>query len=443
MLVYVVSLGCPKNFVDTEIMAGTLLKNGHALTFDRSEADLTLINTCAFLPAARAEAYSAIKSAISWKKRKKNRKIAVAGCLTGWDKDQKVRAEFPEVDYWNGVDDVERISSTIEGAATTATGEPSYIYNENTARLQLTLPHVAYLKIADGCNNRCAYCSIPNIRGRLRSRTAASCVAEAKNLLANGVKELVVIAQDVTAFGMDNHSGENLETLLGQLDALEGDFWIRLLYTHPAHYTGSLIESLANSRHVLRYLDIPLQHISDRLLRAMGRKVGGAETLALLSRLRAAMPDVSIRTTFITGLPGETEEEFAELKELVSTFKFHRLGVFEYAPEPGTPAAAMPDQVPNAVARKRAGELMKIQKSISRARNRSLIGTTLTALIDEADATGKNCAGRGFEDAPEIDNCVYIKSRRKLREGDFIKVRITGAGDYELFAEAINPKEDI
>ncbi len=436
MNVFLVSLGCPKNFVDTEVMAGTLLKSGCGITFDQREADITLINTCAFLPSAREESYKAIRDAVRWKKRKPGRRVAVAGCLIEWDKKSEAKAMFPEVDSWSGIDGVAKIAETLDND-TNFPGAPApcYLYDENTPRILLTMPHVAYLKIADGCNNRCAYCSIPNIRGVLRSRPLASCVQEAKNLLAGGVREIVVIAQDVTCYGADNESGDNLEKLLLELDKLPGEFWIRLLYTHPAHYTDGLIEVIKNSRHVLHYLDIPLQHISDRILKSMGRIAGKTRTLELLNKLRAAMPDLAVRTTFITGLPGETEEEFSELRQFVSDFKFHRLGVFEYAPEPDTPAAVMPDQVPAKVALKRSKELMTLQMEISKKLNQELIGREMTVLIDEAD--GKNGVGRGTADAPEIDNAIYVKSSKKLREGEFVRVRITGGDEYDLQAEVV------
>ncbi|MDD4817984.1 MAG: 30S ribosomal protein S12 methylthiotransferase RimO [Victivallaceae bacterium] len=437
MNVFLVSLGCPKNFVDTEVMAGTLLKSGCGITFDQREADITLINTCAFLPSAREESYQAIRDAVRWKKRKSGRRVAVAGCLIEWDKKDEAKALFPEVDSWSGIDGVAQIAETLDrGANFPGAPSPRYLYNENTPRILLTMPHVAYLKIADGCNNRCAYCSIPNIRGTLRSRSLASCVQEAKNLLAGGVREIVVIAQDVTCYGADNRSGDSLEKLLAELDKLSGDFWIRLLYTHPAHYTDGLIETIKNSRHVLHYLDIPLQHISDRILKSMGRIAGKAQTLELLAKLRAAMPDLAVRTTFITGLPGETEAEFAELCQFINDFKFHRLGVFEYAPEPNTAAAGMPNQVPAEIAAKRADDLMTMQRTISKKLNQALVGREMTVLIDEAN--GKNGVGRGTADAPEIDNAIYVKSSKRLREGEFVRVRITGGDEYDLQAEVIN-----
>lgn len=433
--VFIESLGCPKNFVDTEVMAGTLLSGGYDLTFDQSEADITLINTCAFLPAAREESYAAIEEALSWKREKpSNRRVVVCGCLIQWDSGREFLTRYPEVDLWSGVDGVGEICRSLASVPsvklTGESAEPGYLYNEGTARLQLTAPHVAYLKIADGCDNCCSYCSIPKIRGRLRSRSISSCVKEAENLLKSGVKELIVIAQDVTAFGMDNGSGETLMGLLRELDGLEGDFWIRLLYTHPAHYSEELITFLSDSEHVLRYLDIPLQHISSRLLMDMGRKADGAATRKLLNVLRDRIPGVVLRTTFITGLPGETEADYRELYEFVRDFRFDRLGVFEYSAEPGTRAAGLPGQVDHALARSRALSLMELQRGISSERNRGLIGRKFRVLTDAGH--GKRGIGRAYFDAPEIDSCIEISSSRPLKSGRFYNVEITSAGDYDL-----------
>ena len=290
--VFLVSLGCPKNLVDTELLAGALLSSNRHITFDDRQADIYIINTCAFIPAARKEAEEAIKTAVKWKKRvkKMTRHIIVAGCLPQYDKGGDYRKLYPEVDVWMGVNNIpelEKIIKSFDQADEKIIPEiaenPNYLYNHTEPRLQLTLPHMAYLKIADGCNNHCSYCAIPSIRGELRSRTIVSVVAEAKILIENGVKELVIIAQDITVFGHDRpQDNENLAKLLQQLEALEGDFKLRLLYTHPAHYTDELIEVIKNSKKILPYLDMPLQHISDRILKDMNRHVTKEQVLALL-----------------------------------------------------------------------------------------------------------------------------------------------------------------
>ena len=436
--VYLVSLGCPKNLVDSEVMAGVLLTNGILLNFDKNSAEYYLINTCAFLPGARSECESAIEEGIRWKKRHPEvRKLIVAGCLIQQDKEKLIRSKYPEVDAWSGVDGVADIFKTFKAAkAGYTTGDadkPTYLYDENTPRLQLTLPHVAYLKISDGCDNCCAYCSIPLIRGGLRSRSIESVLAEAKNLIANNVKELIVIAQDVTAYGADLNDGTTLAKLLHEMDKLEGDFFIRLLYTHPAHYTDEFFAEYAVNRHIVPYLDIPLQHINSDILRKMGRKTDRSTIEKVLQKIRAARPETAIRTTFITGLPGEGEEEFAELMEFAKEQKFARLGVFSYSPEPGTPAAARTDRVESSVAEERAEKIMLQQENIALEYNQSLINKTVTVICDEAD--GRNGAGRTLADAPEIDNIVYFTGNKRLQAGEIYQVLITEAETFDLYGK--------
>ncbi len=437
--VFLVSLGCSKNLVDTEVIAGTLLTSGRTLVFTPEEANLYIINTCAFIPAAREEAFDAIREGIEWKKESSGRKLVVAGCLTEWDKSGEITGRYPEVDLWTGVNQVAAIAELLDGSRPLPGRRetPTYLYDENTPRLQLTLPHLAHLKIADGCDNRCTYCSIPGIRGTLRTRPMESVLREARNLLDGGVRELLVIAQDVTAYGHDRPGdGETLAGLLEKLDALDGDFTIRLLYTHPAHYTPELIDFLARpGTKVLPYLDMPLQHISDRILRAMNRHVTRAEIEALLTRLRERIADLTLRTTFITGFPGETEEEFAELETFLKKFKFERCGVFPYSPEPDTPAAAFADRVSAETAEARAEKLMKVQRAIMKKANRSWIGREVRMLVDEID--GRAAIGRASMDAPEIDNRIVALAPRRLRTGDFARVRITAADSYEFTGEIL------
>ena len=432
--VYFVSLGCPKNLVDTEVLAGILLSSGLNITFDAKEADVYLINTCAFLPSAREEAFEEIRKAVNWKKRakKQSRRIAVAGCLPQYGTDNPFKDKFPEVDFWLGVNDIPKIAEILQNSESSeaSSSNPVYLYDHNTPRLQLTVPHMAYLKIADGCNNCCTYCAIPHIRGKLRTRTQQSVVAEAENLISNGVKELVIVAQDVTVFGHDRpESGESLSTLLQELDKLDGDFRIRLLYTHPAHYTDELIETLKNSKHVMHYLDMPLQHISDRVLKAMNRHVTQARVREVISGLRKAMPDLVLRTTFITGFPGESEAEFEELKEFIREMRFERCGVFPYSAEAGTKAAEMAEQIDFEVACERADELMEIQTAIMDEYQQSMIGKVIEVIAD--DAENSRAVGRGVADAPEIDNMVVFGGK-KLKTGKFYNVRIEAVSDYDL-----------
>ncbi|MBE6358983.1 MAG: 30S ribosomal protein S12 methylthiotransferase RimO [Lentisphaerae bacterium] len=432
---FIAALGCPKNLVESELISGAFLAAGDSICFDPEDADVYLINTCAFLPEARGEAAAELTDAVEWKKSAPGRRIAVAGCLMNHPQFPEFKEHFKEVDLWCQVNDTARLRDLLfNDAIPSPAGEKcTYLCDETMPRIQLTLPHVAYLKICDGCNNCCSYCAIPNLRGELRSRKLASVLAEAETLVKNGVKELIVIAQDITAYGHDLDSGETLAKLLVELDKLPGNFTIRLLYTHPAHYTAELISVLANATKILPYLDMPLQHISDRILTAMNRHTDGTHIRELISKLRSAIPNLTLRTTFITGLPGETEEEFAELCQFVKDSAFERMGVFAFAPEPGTPAAKMPDQIPLEVAEERAAKLMEIQKNIMKRAQRKKIGSIQRVLIDQID--GGTAYARGSADAPDIDNLILIPAQRTMKPGSFINVKIIKTAGCDLIAE--------
>ncbi len=435
-LVYIVSLGCPKNFVDTEVMAASLITGGFGITPSPSNADVYLVNTCAFIPTAREEAEEFIAEALQWKKKKaRKRKVVISGCLNQWDTEGVYRKEFPEVDMWMGVNDVAEIgrllSELFAGEHTEFNYETAeYLYDDTTPRIQLTLPHYAYVKISEGCDNCCAYCSIPKIRGRLRSRTIASVVKEAENLIQYGTKELILIGQDITAFGVDNNTG-SLSELIRTLDKLPGDFKIRLLYTHPAHFTNELVDVIASSSHVMPYVDMPLQHISDHILTAMGRKVTKQRVEELIVMLREKIPGIVIRTTFITGFPGETEADYNELRDFVEKYKFERLGVFPYYPEPETPAAAMPEQVSAQTALARSEELMELQSKISLNNNKKLVGKEIDVIVDSFN-DDDIAIGRSYMDAPEIDNCIYAEVAPEVNPGDMVRVEILSCTEYDL-----------
>ena len=436
-IVYVVSLGCPKNLVDTEVMTGILVSNGFFLTMDPDQADIYLINTCAFIPSARAEATEALEEAQAWKEEAPDeRKIIIAGCLIQWDKQESYRKQFPIVDLWIGVDQVPNIARLLKeikpGLNYIRNETPTFLYDEKIPRLQLTLPHIAYLKIADGCDNRCSYCAIPDIRGNMRSRSLQSVVSEAETALNNDATELLIMAQDITTFGDDREDNEDLSALLLEIDKLEGNFWIRLLYTHPAHFPQKLIDTIAACKHVLPYVDMPMQHISAKLLNSMHRHISEADTRDLLKRMRRGIPNLAIRTTFITGLPGETEEDFKMLKDFIIEQEFERLGVFSYSPEPDTPAAGFPDQVPHALAEARAAELMEIQAKISLKKNKLLVGDEFDVIVDFIEEFG--AIGRTYMDAPEIDNVVVLENICDLTPGQVYKTVITDADTYELTA---------
>lgn len=437
--VRIVSLGCAKNLVDTEIAAAALLIRGFAFTDDEKEADLLFINTCAFLASARKEAEAEIIHAEAWKKRRAGRKIIVAGCIVSWDTDGAFRAKHPEVDAWcsiRSVDDIGRIAAeTIGknggGCFFDGGGKP-YLYSHATPRLQLTPPHYAYLKIADGCDNRCTYCKIPDIRGPLRSRTVEDVIKEAENLLKNGVRELIVIAQDTSAFGRDRYGKPKLAELLDGLDRFDGEYLIRLMYLHPASINDELLSAMARCKHLIRCLEIPIQHVSDRILKAMHRKIGGEETKAVIRKLRFDL-GFDLRTTFMLGFPGETDEDFRELLDFVREIRFTRLGAFVFSPEDGVPAAAMPGRPSARVAGKRLKELMELQAGISLEANNALTGREADVIVDEILPRGK-AAGRLFADAPEIDNTVRVKGLKKgeAQVGDFIKIRVESAAEYEI-----------
>ena len=432
--VYFVSLGCPKNLVDSQIISGCLLAQGAAWAYTPDEATLYIINTCAFLPEAREEACREIEEAVNWKNSLPgDRRIIVCGCLSQYDKDSAFASRYPEVDVWAGVDDLERIADIVENKAQVSR-TTEYLYTSDTPALQLTMPHTAYIKISDGCNNFCSYCAIPNLRGRVRSRRQDDIVREAENLIANGASELIITAQDITVYGCDHpERKENIATLLTALDELEGDFGIRLLYTHPAHYTDEFFDVLGRMKHLIPYIDIPLQHISDRILKSMNRHVDQPRIREIIGRLRETVPGITIRTTFITGLPGESEEEFAELENFLKEMKFDRVGVFPFSPEPGTPAAGMPDQIPFEIAEKRAAKLMANQKKRMRSANRKLIGTVQQVTIDSVEEG--YAVARGNADAPDIDNLIYVDTAgRRVKNGQKIEVEVCDIDGSDLIA---------
>ncbi len=441
-MVALVSLGCPKNFVDTEIAAGSIFGNGLGVTGDEDDADIMLINTCAFIDSARADSFAAIERAVKWKKKRAGRKLVVAGCLIGWKKIEEVKARYPEVDLWTSVDSVANLGTLLskldreEVAEAPAFERPHYLYDEKTARVQLTPPHYAYLKIADGCDNCCAYCSIPLLRGGLRSRTEKSVISEARQLLDNGVRELILIAQDTGAFRRETGETDALAKLLGKLDALPGDYRLRLMYLHPSTVTDRLVGTLADCSHLARCIEMPIQHISDRILLSMGRHVGEKATREAVRRIREEA-SCAIRTTFLVGFPGETPEDFNLLKDFVAEQKFERMGAFPYSPEEDTRAAGFPDPVPGKVAQARYKKLMEIQKEISWTANQNLIGRKVEAIVDALDKRGK-AFGRTMLDAPEIDNGLILRHCPKgLKPGDFVEAVVASADAYDVEADVV------
>ena len=435
-LVRIVSLGCPKNFVDTEQAAASLFMHGFGIASTDDEADVMFINTCAFLASAREEAAETLRYAENWKQAKPDRVIICGGCIVSWDRDGAFRRGFPAVDSWLPPACGHDLGGVIETALSSADKAPVCAPDLDAARFQLTPRHYAWLRISDGCCNHCSYCLIPSIRGELRSRSMKSVVSEADNLLRSGVKELLVIAQDTAGYGMDFDGRSHLPELLKSLDSFSGDYLIRLMYLHPVHITRELIDAMCGTKHLVRCLEIPIQHVADGVLRRMNRHIGEKRQRAVLDELREK--GFAIRTTLMTGFPGETEEDFRNLRRYVEEMKFERLGVFAWSEEPGTPAAAMKGKVPGEERERRRDVLMTAQKKISRSLNRSLLGRECEVIVDRL-LPGGEARGRTMLDVPGIDNDVTVKGLpKKIRghrgpiPGSRIFIRVEHAGIYGI-----------
>ncbi len=432
-----VSLGCPKNQVDAEMMLQALADAGFVITPDEAEADAIIVNTCGFIEEAKAEAIENILEVARYKKTGRLKALVVTGCLAERYRDD-VTEEIPEVDVVVGIGANDRIprivADAIEGKRENAYGKKEEL-NLEAPRMLTTPPYTAYLKLADGCDNCCTYCAIPAIRGRFRSREMAKVVEEARGLAAKGVRELTLVAQDTTRYGEDLCGKSLLPDLLKELAKIDGIRWIRMLYTYPERITDELLEVMANEEKVLPYLDIPIQHCNGEILRRMNRR-GDRESLsALLEKIRRRLPGVTLRTTLITGFPGETEEQFCELAEFVKQQRFDRLGCFAYSAEEDTPAASFPDQVAEQVKRDRMELIMNDQLTIVQEKNAEKLGKELEVLIEGYDDYIKCYYGRSAADAPEVDGKVFFLSTRPLVIGDFVKVRVNDTLEYDLLGE--------
>ncbi len=443
--IYVISLGCAKNLVDTEVMCGGLAVAGFVLTNIEAAADVMLINTCGFIADARTEADAVIRNALRWKRGRRRRKVVVSGCIPQRNLGE-ARAAYPGVDLFLGLDDVpvaaDRISALLAGKSEAGREKgferSTYVYDHTTPRLQLTPQNFAYVNIAEGCDHHCRFCAIPRIRGHFRSRAPESIVDECGMLLQQGVRELNLIAQDTTRYGADSGTA-GLAELLHRLDALPGEFWLRVLYTHPRHFSEEIMAAFGECAHLVPYVDMPLQHISDKILRGMGRGMNGASTRALMERIRQEIADVAVRTTFLVGYPGETDADFAELLEFVRAYRFDRLGVFVFSPEADTPSAAMTEGlVPPELAVERQRQLLEAQQHISLERNRDMLGRTVTVLAEGLEGEGQ-FVGRTMADAPEVDNLVHFTSSRDAVETGLVPVVITEADAYDLFGTVSEP----
>ncbi len=465
--VSIISLGCAKNLIDSEIMVGHLMAAGMSVIPEAEKADAVIVNTCSFITSAKEESIQAIletNEQRGLRKKRRDQKLIVAGCMA-----QRFAKELPdampEVDAFIGLDQVTKVAPLIEqlcthqrekgeAPVTDVSRRSTFIPDFNTPRFRLTPRHTAYVKIAEGCNHPCTFCIIPQIRGRHRSRTIDSVVREVRQLVADGVKEINLISQDTTYFGMDRWAehagprakvdsarGDSLSLLLRELDAIEGDFWIRLLYTHPAHWSDELIRTIAECPKVARYIDIPLQHISDHMLAEMKRETSSQHIRDLVKALRAGIPDITLRTTFIVGFPGETAADFDELLGFIRETRFERLGVFRYSQEEGTKAAKREDQLSEKIKDKRWHAAMALQQEIAREVGAARVGETVRVLVDSPGIA------RAMGDAPDIDGRVYVS--RTIPTGEFADVEITGVRDYDLLAlpqgespmRAVAPKE--
>ena len=439
MKVGFVSLGCPKNQLDTEVMLHEVATAGYEITPEETEADVVIINTCGFIESAKREAIENILDVAWLKKHRSLRAIVVTGCLAERYREQLLE-ELPEIDAVLGVGSIHNIVEAIEAVTVKKKKGSKRKYtsfeDKETVRLGgdriLTTPeYTAYLKIAEGCDNRCAYCAIPSIRGKFRSRPIEDLVAEAKQWEALGVRELNIVAQDTTRYGLDLYGEYRLAELLQRLTAETTIPWLRLLYCYPDKITPELVAEMRDNPRVLKYIDLPMQHISDSVLRAMNRHGDGAMIREVVQTLRQQIPDIVIRTTFITGFPGETERDFEELCEFVRDMKFERVGVFPFSPEEGTPAADM-EFVDSEIAQARAQQLEMIQSAIMDDYNAAMLGKVETVLVDGYDEDMGQFYGRTYADSPEIDSRVWIASQEALVEGTFVKVCIDGVIDGEL-----------
>lgn len=432
--VYIQTLGCPKNLVDSEIMAGVLQKEGFRLTSREKDAEIIILNTCSFILPAREESVAEALRLAEYKKKGSCRRLVMAGCLP--QRYGELETGFPEVDLYLGTGSIDRIALLLAGLDEPSIGRPDFLMNAAMPRRVLSPPHIAYLKISEGCSNCCSYCAIPSIRGRLRSRGIEDILREVQDLAGNGARELIVIAQDTTSFGRDRKGSPGIETLLKEISALEGNFWIRLMYTYPARITKKLLETIAAGEKICNYIDMPIQHINDDILKSMGRRGSGRQIRKVIGEARAIIPGLSLRTSIIAGYPGETKKRFIELLEFVREARFEHLGAFGYSPEEGTKAVQLRGRVPAREIERRKEILLNEQAEISREKNLALVGSVQEIIIDGKDhGPDYSYQGRTRGQAPEVDGMVFIKTRNRLRRGDIIRGRITGADYYDLFAE--------
>ncbi len=428
--VSVITLGCSKNTVDSERLMRQIQLNDIPMTDDPNKADTVIINTCGFIEAAKEESVNTILQAVALKNSGKLKKLIVAGCLSERYMND-LKNEIPEVDVYFGTEKYEEIIKELGG---------KFKYELLGERLLSTPSHTAYLKISEGCDHPCSFCAIPLMRGKHQSRPMESLIEETEFLASNGTKELILIAQDTTDYGKDIYGKKNLSELLNKLSEVKGIEWIRLMYAYPSHFPDDVIEVIADNPKILKYVDIPLQHISDNVLKSMRRGVTSRQTYNLLYKLRKRIPDITLRTTFIVGYPNETKKDFEQLVDFVKEIKFDRVGVFTFSVEENTSSFILGDPVPKVEKERRKETLMEIQSQISLEKNKSYVDKTLKVLLESKES--EYYVGRSYRDAPEVDGEVLFKSERKLKPGNFYDVKITDYDEYDLYGEVILKEEN-
>ena len=435
MKILFISLGCDKNLAESEEMLGLLTAGGHEITDDETQADAIVINTCCFIKDAKEESVETILEMAEYKKTGSCHALIVTGCMA--QRYQKeIIEEVPEVDAVLGTtsygDIVKALEEAVAGNHFEEFRDIDYLPDTGSKRVLTTGGHFGYLKIAEGCDKHCTYCIIPKLRGKFRSVPMERLIAQAEDMAEQGVKELILVAQETTVYGKDLYGKKSLHILLKKLCEIRGIRWIRILYCYPEEIYDELIETIRDEKKICHYLDIPIQHASDRILKRMGRRTSKQELIDIVGKLRKEIPDIVLRTTLITGFPGETEEDHEELKEFVDEMEFDRLGVFTYSPEENTPAAEMADQVPEEVKEERRDELMELQQEISYDRGQDRIGQELLVMIEGKVADESAYIGRTYGDAPKVDGYIFVQTGELLMTGDFAKVRVTGALEYDL-----------
>ncbi len=440
MKILFISLGCDKNLVDSEVMLKLLEEKGYQFTEDETEADIIVINTCCFINDAKEESVNTILEMAEYRKSGKCKALIVTGCLAQRYQNE-ILEEIEEVDAVLGTTTYDAIAETVEkvlgGRKQMQVEDIDRLVPDQGGRVLTTGGHYAHLKIAEGCDKHCTYCIIPKLRGRFRSVPEERLVAEAEKLAEQGVKELILVAQETTLYGVDLYGEKRLPELLKKLAAIPGIRWIRVQYCYPEEITEELIQVMKQEPKICHYLDLPIQHASDRILKRMGRRTTQADLRNIIGRLREEIPDICLRTTLITGFPGETQEDHEELMRFVDDCEFDRLGVFAYSPEEDTPAAAMPDQIPEEVKEERRAELMELQQEIAFEKAEEMTGRELTVMIEGKVADENAYVGRTYKDAPDVDGYLFLNTDEILMSGDFAKVRVTGAVEYDLIGELI------